>query len=241
MENSTADYTYIDRNLARVRERIAVACREAGRDPSEVTLLAAVKYADADEVNHLLSLGVTDIGENRVQQLLDRYDKLEYKEDTRVHFIGTLQTNKVKYLMGKVCMIHSLDSLKLAAEIDRQSKKHGIVTDVLVEINSGHEESKSGVAPEEAEALCRALSDYPKLHLAGFMTMAPRCTASEEYRKYFRETFALCLDIWSKRLHNKMRPVMSMGMSDSFEEAILEGATIVRVGRGLFVKDTETC
>lgn len=239
MENSTTDYTYMDRDVAAVREKIAVAAKAAGRDPSDVTLLAAVKYADAPEVNYLHEhLGVNDVGENRVQQLLDRWDTLN-REGLRVHFIGTLQTNKVKYIIDKVCMIHSLDSLKLAAEIDRQAKKHGIVMDVLCEINSGHEESKSGVAPEDAEKFCTSLAAYPNLRLCGFMTMAPKCTESGEYRKYFRETFALCLDIWQKKLHNKMRPVISMGMSGSFEEAILEGATIVRVGRGLFEKETE--
>ena len=238
MENSTVDTSYMDRNVAHVRERIAFAAKQAGRDPSDITLLAAVKYADTAEVNYLHDvLGIRDVGENRVQQLLDRWDTL-HRDDLRVHFIGTLQTNKVKYIIDKVCMIHSLDSLKLAAEIDRQAKKHGICMDVLCEINSGHEASKSGIAPEDAAQFCQSLAAYPNLRLCGFMTMAPKCESPVEYRKYFRETFALCLDIWEKKLHNKMRPVMSMGMSDSFEEAILEGATVVRVGRGLFVKET---
>ena len=234
MENSTADTSYMDRNVSRVRERIVSAAKQAGRDPSDVTLLAAVKYADTAEVNYLHDvLGIRDVGENRVQQLLDRWDTL-HREDLRVHFIGTLQTNKVKYIIDKVCMIHSLDSLKLAAEIDRQAKKHGICMDVLCEINSGHEASKSGVAPEDAAQFCQSLAAYPNLRLCGFMTMAPKCEKNEEFCKYFSETSALALDIWQKKLDNIDKPVLSMGMSESFEPAILSGATMVRVGRRLF-------
>lgn len=234
MENIMTDGSYMDGNVAEVRRKMSVAAEAAGRDVTDITLLAAVKYADAAEVNYLHQvLGINDVGENRVQQLLAKWDILD-REGLRIHFIGTLQCNKVKYIIDKVAMIHSLDSLKLAAEIDRQAVKHGIVMDVLCEINSGHEASKSGIAPEDAEEFCCALQAYPNLRLCGFMTMAPNCGNSEEYRKYFRETFSLCLDIWEKKLHNKMRPVISMGMSGSYEEAILEGATIVRVGRGLF-------
>ena len=133
-------------------------------------------------------------------------------------------------------MIHSLDSLSLAREIDRQAKKHGIVMDVLVEVNCGEEENKSGLLPSEVESFCLALSDFSSLRLRGFMTMAPKCEKKEDYLKYFQQTYAQVLDIWTKKLHNIGRPIISMGMSDSFEEAIACGSDIVRIGRRLFIK-----
>ena len=223
--------SYVDQNLAAIRARIdAAAQKNGGR---EVTLLAAVKYTDTDHINYLHGLGVNDIGENRVQQLLEHWEALD-RTNLRVHFIGTLQKNKVKYIIDKVSMIHSLDSLSLAAEIEKQAAKHGIVMDVLVEINSGMEENKSGISPDDAAAFCQEIGQFPHLNLRGFMTMAPKCEKNEEYRKYFRKTSQLCLDIWQKTLHNIGRPILSMGMSDSFEVAIEEGADIVRVGRALF-------
>jgi len=228
------DYSYIDRNVGEIRQRIERAASAAGKE--DITMVAAVKYADIGEINHLCdSLGVRDIGENRVQQLLEHYEGLNDKS-VNIHFIGTLQTNKVKYIADKVCMIHSVDSLKLAAEIDKQARKHGRVIDVLVEINSGEEESKSGVLPKDAEALCLSLADFENIKLRGFMTMAPRCDEKQDYLKFFRQTYAEVLDIWSKKLHNIDKPIISMGMSDSFEEAIASGADTVRIGRSLFIK-----
>ena len=227
------DLSYMQQNIRNIRERMEAA-RASGKG-QDVTLLAAIKYTDAEHVNYLHRvLGVNDVGENRVQQLLERWDALD-KEGLRVHFIGTLQSNKVKYIIDKVAMIHSLDSESLAAEIEKQAAKRNIVMDVLVEINSGNEENKSGLAPAEAEAFCAGLVRYPHINLRGFMTMAPKCEKKEDYRKYFQETSQLCLDIWQKKLHNIGRPILSMGMSDSFEVAIEEGADIVRVGRALFV------
>jgi uncharacterized pyridoxal phosphate-containing UPF0001 family protein len=133
-------------------------------------------------------------------------------------------------------MIESVDSLKLAAEIDRQAKKHGISMDILCEINSGREENKSGIFPERVLEFCEQIREFSSLNLEGFMTMAPICEKKDDYRKYFSQTYALALDIWTKKLHNIDRPIISMGMSGSFEEAILEGADIVRVGRGFFEK-----
>ena len=169
--------SYVDQNLAEIRARIdAASKRSSGRD---VTLLAAVKYTDTEHINYLHSLGVCDIGENRVQQLLEHWEQLD-RTDLRVHFIGTLQKNKVKYIIDKVAMIHSLDSLSLAAEIEKQAAKHGIVMDVLVEINSGMEENKSGIAPEDAADFCEALGQFSHIKLRGFMTMAPKCEKKEE-------------------------------------------------------------
>lgn len=231
-----SDLSYMANNVASVRNRIKeTQKRSADRfGERDITLLAAVKYTDAEHINYLhRTLGVHDVGENRVQQLIERWDALD-REGMRVHFIGKLQSNKVKYIIDKVCMIHSLDSLSLAKEIERQAAKRSIVMDVLVEINSGEEESKSGLHPNEVADFCLKLSDFSHIKLRGFMTMAPKCEKKEDYRKYFQETSRQCLDIWQKKLYNIDRPILSMGMSDSFEVAIEEGATMVRVGRALF-------
>ena len=217
-----------------VQEGIREAAEGAGRDPAGIMLLAATKYASAEQINALPALGVHDVGENRVQALLEKWDILDH-ENLRVHFIGSLQKNKVKYIADKVCMIHSLDGIELAREIDKQCKKHGRVMDVLVEINCANEQSKGGVAPADAEALCLALAQFESIKLRGFMTMAPKCPEKAQYYKYFNETFDLCLDIWTKKLHNIDIPmIMSMGMSDSYDVAIACGSTLVRVGSGLF-------
>ena len=230
------NFEYISRNVSSVRAKIDEAALKYNRDPKDITLLAAIKYANTDEVNYLhKQAGINVVGENRVQQLLERYDQLD-KDNLSIHFIGSLQTNKVKYIVDKVDMIHSLDSEKLAQEINKQCAKIGKTMDVLCEINCGREENKSGIMPEDAEEFCLSLSKYPHIKLRGFMTMAPASSDFDEYRKYFSETAKLVLDIWHKKLHNIERPVISMGMSGSFESAIAEGSTIVRIGRSLFAK-----
>ncbi len=229
--------TYLDRNVSNIKDKMVQAATCAEREAGEITLLAAVKSGEVEEIRYLhRELGISDLGENRVQQFLEHYDALKEEEGIRWHFIGSLQTNKVKYIIDKVCMIHSLDSLRLAAEIEKQAAKRGLIMDVLVEINSGEEAAKGGVMPGEAEAFCLALSDFPHIRLRGFMTMAPKCENLAKYREYFTETSQLVLDIWQKKLHNIIEaPILSMGMSDSFEAAIACGSTMVRVGRGLFV------
>ena len=231
------DFEYISRNVDEIRERIKKAALDAGRDPDDVTLVAAVKYATPEEVRYLCeAAGVKELGENRVQQLLEKQEQ-SLGSGARLHFIGNLQTNKVKYIVDKVDMIHSLDSERLAAEIDKQCKRIGKVMPVLCEVNSGREESKGGLFPEDVEEFCLRLSKYPNIKLCGFMTMAPKCENYDEYFKYFSETAKLVLDIWHKKLDNIYKPVLSMGMSESFEAAIAAGSTVVRVGRSLFVKD----
>ena len=222
---------YISENLSLVRDEARAAMQAVGRE-TPCTLLAAVKYAIPGELEALLEAGVSDVGENRVQQLMANAD-IYAAHGTRVHFIGSLQTNKVKYIIDKVHMIHSLDSLRLAAEIERRAAGCGRVIDVLVEINSGREESKSGVLPEQAEPLCRALLTLPHLRLCGFMTMGPRCESEAQYRAYFAETVALGDTLW-RSLGLDGHPLYSMGMSESFAAAIKEGASFVRVGRRLF-------
>ncbi len=229
------DYSYLDRNIADVRNKIDFAVSASGYG-KRVCMVAAVKYADIGEINYLCThLGITDIGENRVQQLLEHYEGLENK-NINIHFIGTLQTNKVKYIVDKVCMIHSVDSYKLACEIDRQSAKHGACMDVLLEINSGEEESKSGVLPSEVSALAKQIAALPNIRLRGFMTMAPRCDKSEEYVKFFSQTMECAQSIWHDEMGLDGEPLLSMGMSESFTEAISSGADMVRIGRSLFVK-----
>ena len=231
------DYSYIDRNFEDIKKRISEAAKKCGRNESEITLMAAIKSADADEVNYLhQALGVNHVGENRVQQLIERYEKID-RNGLEMHFIGSLQTNKVKYIIDKVDLIHSLDSERLALEIDKQARKKGIVARVLVEINSGNEESKGGIDASEAEAFCISLAKYKNLELCGFMTMAPRCENKDDYYGYFGKVKSLSDTIWHDVLKKDGEPILSMGMSESFEEAIECGATIVRVGRHLFLKD----
>ncbi len=229
------NFDYIEKNLAQIREKIKKAASDSKFDVSPI-MIAAVKYADGEEIRYLTEkAGVTDIGENRVQQLLEHLEFID-TEKVNIHFIGSLQTNKVKYIIDKVCLIHSVDSIKLAAEIDRQAKKHGTVMDVLVEINSGREENKSGILPEDAERFCLELKQFDSINLRGFMTMAPKCENKSNYFKYFEETCKLVLDIWTILSHNNSEMILSMGMSESFEEAILSGATHVRIGRSIFKK-----
>ena len=229
-----SELSYVAENLNAVRAEIREAETRAGR-LGRTTLIAAVKYTDAAHIAELMRLGVRDLGENRVQQLVEHAEALEAMGITgaRFHFIGTLQKNKVKYLADRAVMIHSVDSVPLAEEIERQMAKRGKTMDVLVEINSGNEESKSGVAPADAPALAAEIARMEHLCLRGFMTMAPKCEKTEEYRKYFRETYKIGLDIWQKKLHNISSPLFSMGMSASFPVAIEEGADFVRVGRRL--------
>ena len=226
------DYTYLNENVRSIKEKITAAALRVGRDAQSVTLMSAVKSADAEEINYIHKvLGIHDVGENRVQQLLERWEKLD-REGLRMHFIGSLQTNKVKYIIDKVYMIHSLDSDRLAAEIDRQAAKHGLTANVLVEINSGGEESKGGIAPEEAAEFCLSLAKYKSIRLCGFMTMAPFSEDPEDSRPFFRRLREL-RDEMEKRFSVRL-PRLSMGMSGDFADAIAEGATLVRVGTALF-------
>ena len=231
-----ASITRITDSFARVRANIdaALARRPAGIGITDhVDLLAATKTVSSEEILHAVNrLGLTLIGENRESELTEKYPALEGK--VTQHFIGHLQTNKVRRVVGRVAMIESVDSDRLAAEIDRRSADLGITTDILVEVNSGREENKGGVYPEEVLAAAERFMQYGHLRVRGLMTMAPICAEKEDYRKYFRETYAIFIDFLSKNKHNIIEPVLSMGMSDSYEIAVEEGATQVRVGSALF-------
>ncbi len=225
-------YAYIEKNLNEVRAEIAAAEAEAKR--TGTALIAAVKYATDEELEALLSLGVTDIGENRVQQLLAHWD-IARAHNARVHFIGTLQRNKVKYIVDKVAAIHSVDSAALAEEISRRAVAAERVIDVYVEVNIAGEESKSGVSVDGVEPLCRKILSLPGLSLKGLMTMAPHCEDPADYHRYFIKTRALAYGVWYA-IGMQGHPALSMGMSESFTAAIAEGASAVRVGRRLFLK-----
>ncbi len=228
-------YSYIKENLAGVRARLAAAALRSGNPPPR--LLAVTKSATDEEVRALLSYGVDAIGENRAQLFKARLEIVkECAPLTEVHLIGSLQTNKVKYIVGNAALIQSLDSLKLCEEIERLSAKREIMTPVLIEVNSGREEAKGGLMPEEVTGFAESLSAYPHLLPAGLMTMGPDCENPEDYRPYFRLTRALFEQLKAKGLFAVDAPILSMGMSGSYEAAAEEGATLVRVGRTLFAK-----
>ena len=226
-------FNYIRENYRRVQENIseAMARRRVGSGP--VRLLAATKTVQPDAILFAVDhLGLSLIGENRTTDLVEKYPALEGRVEQ--HFIGHLQTNKVKQVVGRVSLIESVDSLRLAQEISRRSEMLGITTDILVEINSGREENKGGVLPEDARAAVREFDALAGIRVRGLMTMAPVCANIEDSRKYFRETYAIFIDIFEKNKHNIIEPVLSMGMSSTYAIAIEEGATEVRVGQAIF-------
>lgn len=227
------NYNYIKENLETVRAGLSAVAEEAGQKSPPV-LIAAVKYADEAEIATLLSSGVTDVGENRVQQLTERAPLYE-ASGARVHFIGTLQKNKVKYLIGHTALIHSVDSTELAAEIEKRAGAKGLTVDILLEINSACEAGKSGVPAEEAAALFASVSAFTHLRVRGFMTMGPAGADSETYRRCFQKTREVGLSLFREAGRTE-RPLFSMGMSESYREAVLEGADFVRIGRALFIR-----
>lgn len=238
-------------NIISTKKKIDDAARASGRSGSDVTLLAATKTVDADTINFAIDNGITCIGENRVQELLEKYDAIN-KENVDIHFIGRLQTNKVKYIADKVSMIHSVDTVKLAAEINKQCAKIGKVMNVLVEINIGGEESKGGISPDELENFLREISVFDNIKVVGLMCIPPVCETADfsscdgeknactkksyKNHEFFEKIMKLFLDISAKKIDNIYMQVLSMGMSDDFEQAVTEGSTIVRIGRGLFGK-----
>lgn len=231
-----ARFEYMKKAAEELRIDVSKACSDAGR-AEEPDILLASKYASAEDMNFLYrECGMRLFGENRVQSLLEKYDRLD--SGIELHFIGSLQKNKVKYIADKVTMIHSVDSLSLAGEIDRQCAKLGRKMDILAEVNIGREESKGGVMPEDMPSFIDSLYSFSNIRLRGIMTMAPVCENAEEYRNYFRETYDIYIDNYIKNPHNikgfECEPVLSMGMSGSYREAIAEGATLIRVGRAVF-------
>lgn len=222
----------IRENLEAVESSIKASCERIGRSRDEVTLIAVSKTKPLPLLREAYEAGARDFGENKVQDLLDRIP--EMPSDVRWHMIGHLQRNKVKYIVGKVAMIHSVDSLRLAEEISREAVKQGAEVDILIEVNVAGEESKFGVSPEETAFLVEEISGLPAIHVRGLMTIAPFTEDAEENRQFFRKLKQLSVDIESKNIDNVNMTVLSMGMTGDYPVAIEEGATYVRVGTGIF-------
>ena len=219
-------------NLKDVQSRILAACRRSGRDPEEVTLIAVSKTKPASMIEEIYAQGVRDFGENRPQEIRDKSGILP--DDIRWHMIGQLQTNKVKYVVPRAALIHSVDSVHLGEAIEKEAAKLGLTVPVLAEVNIAGEESKSGVRPDETEALVRALAALPHLRVEGLMTIAPFVENGEENRGCFRKMKELSVDIKAKNIDNVTMCRLSMGMTCDFETAVEEGATLVRVGTAIF-------
>lgn len=225
----------VEENLRVIRENLAEAAVRSGRAPEDVTLMAVTKTVPVEVINHALSLGIDYMGENRVQELNEKYDRLE-KDGRHIHLIGHLQTNKVKQVVGRVEMIQSVDSLRVAQAIGRRSAELSIVTDALVEVNIGREENKSGILPEAAHELICQMDEIAGINVQGLMAIPPANCEIAQTRGYFEEIYKLFIDIGSKKTHNNNYTMkcLSMGMSADYAEAVLEGATLVRVGTALF-------
>jgi pyridoxal phosphate enzyme (YggS family) len=215
-----------------IRARVDEAAVRSGRDPSEVTLMAVTKTRTADEINRAIDAGATDVGENKVQEVVAKYGDVK---DVRLHFIGHLQTNKVKTIIDKVVMIHSVDSMHLAKEIDKRAKAAGLTMDILIEINPAMEETKSGVSTDEAAGLAASIAEEcENLRIRGVMCIPPPAETPEDARPYFRETKEVFDELKAADLPGAKIDTLSMGMSGDFEVAIEEGSTIVRVGTSIF-------
>ena len=226
--------TDIAERFRQIKERKDAAAVRSGRSPEEVTLMAVTKTHTAAEINEAIAAGAADIGENRVQELLEKYDSVS---PVRWHLIGHLQTNKVKNVVGKVVMIHSVDSMKLAREINKRASAAGIVMDILIEINSAMEETKSGISADELEALVKDIAaECDNIRIRGIMCIPPIAAEPEEARPYFREARELFdkMKTWDLPEERFLPDTLSMGMSGDFEVAIEEGSTIVRVGSSIF-------
>lgn len=219
-------------NYRDVEAKVCAACDRSGRDRREVTLIAVSKTKPVEMILEAMEAGANVFGENKVQELCDKYEELP--KDIHWHLIGHLQRNKVKYIVGKAELIHSVDSLRLAEEISKEALKKGVEADILIEVNVAEEESKFGVTVEAAENLIREIAVLPGIHIQGLMTIAPFVENPEENRPVFRTLKKLAVDIEKKNIDNVSMDVLSMGMTGDYEVAVEEGATMVRVGTGIF-------
>ena len=222
----------ISENIKKVQNNIIDAAQKAGRDPKEVTLIAVSKTKPVEALQEAYDAGMRDFGENKVQEIVEKYDKLP--QDIRWHLIGHLQTNKVKYIIDKVYMIHSVDSYKLACEISKHAQKHNVIMPILIEVNVANEETKFGVKPENTEELVKMISQLPAISVKGLMTVAPFTENPEENSTYFSTLKQLLVDINAKNIDNVNMDCLSMGMSGDYMVAINEGSTYVRVGTSIF-------
>ena len=219
-------------NLANVEKNIEQACKNAGLSRDEVTLIAVSKTKPVEMLQEIYDENIRDFGENKVQELCSKMEQLP--SDIRWHMIGHLQRNKVKYIVGKVELIHSVDTYRLAEEINIQAKKQNVIVPILVEVNIAHEESKFGISAEDAILLVEEISKLENIRIKGLMTIAPYVENPEDNRLYFRKIKQLSVDITNKNIDNVSMEILSMGMTGDYEVAIEEGATMVRVGTGIF-------
>ena len=219
-------------NLANVEKNIEQACKNAGRSRDEVTLIAVSKTKPVEMLQEIYDENIRDFGENKVQELCSKMEQLP--SDIRWHMIGHLQRNKVKYIVGKVELIHSVDTYRLAEEINIQAKKQNVIVPILVEVNIAHEESKFGISAEDAILLVEEISKLENVRIRGLMTIAPFVENPEDNRLYFRKIKQLSVDITNKNIDNVFMEILSMGMTGDYMVAIEEGATMVRVGTGIF-------
>lgn len=222
----------IAENLREIDRRICEACARSGRRREDVTLIAVSKTKPVSMIQEAIAEGIVDFGENKPQELRDKYDELP--KDLRWHMIGNLQRNKVKYVVGRAVMIHSVGSLKLAEAIEKEAAAKNIVMPCLVEVNVAGEESKGGIALKDAEEFVRCIAEFEHIQMKGFMTIAPFVEDAELNRVHFRALRNLAVDIGRKNIDNIMVNELSMGMTGDFEVAVEEGATLVRVGTGIF-------
>ena len=219
-------------NLNEVEQNIITACEKSGRNREEITLIAVSKTKPVSLLEEAYGAGVRNFGENKVQEMCEKYEVME--KDIKWHMIGHLQTNKVKYLIGKTALIHSVDSYKLACEIEKQAAKHDCIMDVLIEVNIAEEESKFGLAEDEVIHMVKQIAELPHVRIKGLMTVAPYVVDSEENRPFFRKIKQLSVDIDNQNIDNVNMNILSMGMTGDYMVAIEEGATMVRVGTGIF-------
>jgi hypothetical protein len=222
----------LEENLAQVEKNIKIACEKSGRPRSDVTLIAVSKTKPVEMLQTVYNCGIRDFGENKVQEMCDKMDVLP--NDIRWHMIGHLQTNKVKYIVGRTELIHSVDSIHLAEEIQRQAVKKDVIVPILIEVNIAEEESKFGIHKEDTIAMVRTIAGFDHLKIQGLMTIAPFVENPEDNRLYFRGIKQLSVDIKNQNIDNVSMGVLSMGMTGDYMVAIEEGATLVRVGTGIF-------
>lgn len=221
----TDNYNYI-------KQQVIETAKACGRNPDDITLIAVSKTKPLSDMEELVRIGVSDFGENKVQELCSKYEQIS--QPVGFHLIGHLQTNKVKYVVDKACLIHSVDSLKLAKEIQKEAAKKQIISQILIEVNVAEEESKFGLHLNDVIPFVEEIASFPNIHINGLMTIAPFGENPEENRDYFRALRQLSLDIISKNIDNIDMNVLSMGMTNDYKVAIEEGATMVRVGTAIF-------
>ena len=219
-------------NIDNVRANIKRACERAKRNVDEVTLIAVSKTKPLSDIEELITYGETEFGENKVQELVDKYEHVSKPVDW--HLIGHLQTNKVKYIVDKACLIHSVDSVHLAKEIEKEAAKHNVIVNILIQVNIAHEDTKFGIDATEIYNMIDEIKDYEHVRVKGLMTIAPFVDNPEENRVHFRNLHQLLLDIKSRNIDNIDMSILSMGMTNDYEVAIEEGATMVRVGTVIF-------